>query len=231
VKLFKSPLTLNKHFGPTMKSRTTPFPGAAYQISRSAHTDVPEPDFTDYRRDSTMNATILNTETADSRRAFTYTVIAGLGVMTASTCKQLIHDTLNFVSASADVLAVSKVEIELGAIPQGKNVTIKWRGKPLFVRHRTPAEIAAEQAVTLDMLRDPELDTERCKNDNYLIVLGVCTHLGCVPISNAGHFGGYYCPCHGSHYDSSGRIREGPAPLNLEIPEHEYVSETLLTVG
>merc|ERR1712165_524481 len=115
-------------------------------------------------------------------------------------------------------------------IPPGKNVTMKWRGKPLFVRHRTPEEIATEKAVSLDSLRDPQTDEERVKNDKFLILIGVCTHLGCVPIANAGDFGGYYCPCHGSHYDASGRIRKGPAPLNLEVPYYEF-KEDVVVVG
>lgn len=101
----------------------------------------------------------------------------------------------------------------------------------MFIRHRTEQEIAAEQAVAVSTLRDPQHDNERVQNPKFLVVLGVCTHLGCVPIANAGDFGGYYCPCHGSHYDASGRIRKGPAPLNLEVPEYTYPSEDLLVVG
>lgn len=103
-------------------------------------------------------------------------------------------------------------------------------GKPLFIRHRTAAEIANEQSVAVNSLRDPQHDNERVKDPQWLVVLGVCTHLGCVPIANAGDFGGYYCPCHGSHYDASGRIRKGPAPLNLEVPEYVFQDE-LLVVG
>ena len=99
----------------------------------------------------------------------------------------------------------------------GKNMTFKWRGKPLFIRHRTAAEIEAEVSIDPNSLRDPQSDAERVKDPEWLVILGVCTHLGCVPIANAGEFGGYYCPCHGSHYDASGRIRKGPAPLNLEV--------------
>ena len=135
------------------------------------------------------------------------------------------------MSASADVLAVAKVEVDLTAIPVGKNATIKWRGKPLFVRHRSQEEIDQVRAVAIDSLRDPEMDEDRVTNPNYLVLLGVCTHLGCVPIANAGDFGGYYCPCHGSHYDASGRIRKGPAPLNLEVPYYEFTSETTMVVG
>lgn len=135
------------------------------------------------------------------------------------------------MSASADVLALAKIEIKLSDIPEGKSVTFKWRGKPLFVRHRTGAEISTEKSVNLGELRDPQPDDARCKNPEWLVVLGVCTHLGCVPIANAGDFGGYYCPCHGSHYDASGRIRKGPAPLNLEVPEYSFPEDNLLVVG
>lgn len=122
------------------------------------------------------------------------------------------------MSASADVLAMAKVEVDLNTIPEGKNVIIKWRGKPVFIRHRTEAEIEEANTVSVQSLRDPEADADRVKRPEWLVMLGVCTHLGCVPIGEAGDYGGWFCPCHGSHYDISGRIRKGPAPLNLEIP-------------
>ncbi|RWS23372.1 cytochrome b-c1 complex subunit Rieske-like protein, partial [Leptotrombidium deliense] len=109
-------------------------------------------------------------------------------------------------------------------------VIVKWRGKPLFIRHRTAAEIAKEKAVDVSTLRHPEADEQRVKQDKWLVVIGVCTHLGCVPIANSGDYGGYFCPCHGSHYDASGRIRKGPAPLNLEVPPHEF-QDNILVVG
>ena len=126
---------------------------------------------------------------------------------------------------------MAKIEVKLGDIPEGKSVTFKWRGKPLFIRHRTPEEIATERGIALSTLRDPQQDEERTKRPEWLVVLGVCTHLGCVPIANSGDFGGYYCPCHGSHYDASGRIRKGPAPLNLEVPEYIFADDTTLVVG
>lgn len=135
------------------------------------------------------------------------------------------------MSASADVLALAKIEIKLAEIPEGKSVTFKWRGKPLFIRHRTGEEISTEQSVAPSTLRDPQTDAERVQKAEWLVVIGVCTHLGCVPIANAGDFGGYYCPCHGSHYDASGRIRKGPAPLNLEVPPYVFPDEGLLIVG
>lgn len=113
-----------------------------------------------------------------------------------------------------------------------KNVIfVLFTGKPLFIKHRTSEEISREQAVPVSTLRDPEPDANRTKNPEWLVVIGVCTHLGCVPIANAGDFGGYYCPCHGSHYDASGRIRKGPAPLNLEVPPYEFPDDSTLIVG
>ena len=158
-------------------------------------------------------------------------MVAGLGVAATHAGKNAALDFLSSMSASADVLAIAKVEVDLTAIPPGKNATIKWRGKPLFVRHRTQEEIDQVRAVAIEGLRDPELDEDRVTHPNYLVLLGVCTHLGCVPIANSGDFGGYYCPCHGSHYDASGRIRKGPAPWNLEVPPYHFSTETTLVVG
>lgn len=145
--------------------------------------------------------------------------------------KAVVTQFITSMSASADVLAMAKIEVKLSDIPEGKSVTFKWRGKPLFIRHRTAEEIATEQGVAPSTLRDPQTDQERTKRPEWLVVLGVCTHLGCVPIANSGDFGGYYCPCHGSHYDASGRIRKGPAPLNLEVPEYSFPDDGTLIVG
>ncbi|KAL8745510.1 MAG: hypothetical protein Q9190_002362 [Brigantiaea leucoxantha] len=143
------------------------------------------------------------------------------------------------MSASADVLAQAKVEIALEAIPEGKNtswsiemrlmkrtqVIIKWRGKPVFIRHRTESEIQEAENTNWETLRDPQPDSDRVKKPEWLIMLG------CVPIGEAGDFGGWFCPCHGSHYDISGRARRGPAPLNLEIPEYEFPEEGKVVIG
>lgn len=160
---------------------------------------------------------------------FCFCIAAG-SVAAAYGAKTIVTQFVSTMSATADVLALAKIEIKLADIPEGKSVTFKWRGKPLFVRHRSANEISAEASVNLSNLRDPQHDNERVKDPSWLVVLGVCTHLGCVPIANAGDFGGYYCPCHGSHYDASGRIRKGPAPLNLEVPPHVF-NEGLLVVG
>lgn len=158
-------------------------------------------------------------------------LILGSAVAAAYSAKSIVTAFISSMSASADVLALAKIEIKLAEIPEGKSVTFKWRGKPLFIRHRTGEEISTEQSVAPSTLRDPQADSDRVQKAEWLVVIGVCTHLGCVPIANAGDFGGYYCPCHGSHYDASGRIRKGPAPLNLEVPPYVFPDEGLLIVG
>ena len=125
------------------------------------------------------------------------------------------------------MLALASVEVDLGNIPLSETVTVKWRGKPVFIRHRNEDQIA-ECAETPAGLRDPQSDADRAQDPKWLVLLGICTHLGCVPMSNAGDYGGWYCPCHGSHYDGSGRIRRGPAPLNLEIPPYKITDDKLV---
>ena len=132
------------------------------------------------------------------------------------------------MSASADVLALASAEFDTSAIAEGTTLTVKWRGKPVFIRHRTDAEVANEASVDMSSLRDQQADSERTQREKWLIVLGICTHLGCVPISGAGNYGGWFCLCHGSHYDVSGRIRKGPAPSNLEIPPYKFDGEKLI---
>ncbi|VEN41919.1 unnamed protein product [Callosobruchus maculatus] len=205
-------------------------PAVSSQV-RWAHTDIQVPNWDNYRRDSTKRTDVKNLDTEDTRKNFTYLMAGALTVGSAYAAKSVVTQFVSSMSASADVLAMAKIEIKLSDIPEGKSVTFKWRGKPLFIRHRTADEIKQEQAVAVASLRDPQHDNDRVKNPEWLVVLGVCTHLGCVPIANAGDFGGYYCPCHGSHYDASGRIRKGPAPLNLEVPHYEFPNEGLLVVG
>merc|ERR1712137_1003368 len=127
--------------------------------------------------------------------------------------------------------ALSSLEVELANLAPGNALAVKWRGKPVFIRRRTAEEIEAAVAVDVAGLRDPQTDAERATKSDVLVVLGVCTHLGCVPLGEAGDFGGWFCPCHGSHYDTSGRIRKGPAPLNLEVPKHKYLTDSLLLLG
>ena len=145
---------------------------------------------------------------------------------------------INQMSPAADTLALSTTEIDLSAIEPGQAIKATFRKQPLFVRNLTPKEIAEADAVPLSDLRDPQTLEERTKTGktNWLITLGVCTHLGCVPLGagegeNKGPFGGYFCPCHGSAYDTAGRIRSGPAPQNLHVPEYAFTSDTVVTVG
>ncbi|XP_013201216.1 cytochrome b-c1 complex subunit Rieske, mitochondrial [Amyelois transitella] len=211
---------------PTSKSSGTFQPAQV----RFAHTDISYPDFTPYRRKEVQDPTVRSNESADQRHSFTYLIAGAGGVAGAYAAKSVVTQFVSSMSAAADVLALAKIEIKMSDIPEGKSMTFKWRGKPLFVRHRTDNEISTEKAVPVDSLRDPESDDQRTQDPKWLVVIGVCTHLGCVPIANAGDFGGYYCPCHGSHYDASGRIRKGPAPLNLEVPPHSF-GEGVLVVG
>ncbi|KAL4630296.1 cytochrome b-c1 complex subunit Rieske, mitochondrial [Arapaima gigas] len=198
---------------------------------RFAHTDIKVPDFSDYRRISVLDPKKSSQDSDNSRKAFSYLITGAAAVVSVYAAKTAVTQFVSSMSASADVLALSKIEIKLNEIPEGKNMTFKWRGKPLFVRHRTEEEITAEAAVNLAELRDPQHDKDRVMNPKWVIVIGVCTHLGCVPIANAGDYGGYYCPCHGSHYDASGRIRKGPAPLNLEVPYYEFPDDETVVVG
>ncbi|XP_063802098.1 cytochrome b-c1 complex subunit Rieske, mitochondrial [Pseudophryne corroboree] len=198
---------------------------------RFLHSDVTVPDFSDYRRADVADSKKSSQPSDNSRKGFSYLVTGVATVATAYVAKNVVTQFVSSMSASADVLAMSKIEVKLSDIPEGKNMCFKWRGKPLFIRHRTPKEIEQEAQVVLSELRDPQHDLDRVKKPEWAIMIGVCTHLGCVPIANAGDFGGYYCPCHGSHYDASGRIRKGPAPLNLEIPYYEFPSDDLVIVG
>ncbi|MCK5165912.1 MAG: ubiquinol-cytochrome c reductase iron-sulfur subunit [Rhodospirillaceae bacterium] len=140
------------------------------------------------------------------------------------------------INPAKDVLALSSTEVDLSAIEEGQAITVMWRGKPVFIRHRTEDDIASAASVDLSELRDPETDKERVKKPKWLIAIGICTHLGCIPSGQKlgdkkGDFGGWFCPCHGSHYDTSGRIRKGPAPFNLPVPEHAFTDETSILIG
>jgi len=198
---------------------------------RLAHTDIRVPDFSAYRKSATVSPIKKADDTEASRKTFAYVTAATGFMLTTYAAKSTVHMFIKSMSATADVLAMASIEVNLNDIPEGKSVTFKWRGKPLFIRHRNATEIQKEAAVDPSTLRDPQHDSARVQKPQWLIVIGVCTHLGCVPIANAGDFGGYYCPCHGSHYDASGRIRKGPAPLNLEIPPYEFKEDGLVVVG
>ena len=136
------------------------------------------------------------------------------------------------MNPSKDVLALSSIEVDLTKIPVGTSAVFLWRGNPVFVRHRTAEEIAEAQADdNAEDLIHPEADADRVQRPEWLVMSGVCTHLGCVPLDQKGEFGGWFCPCHGSHYDISGRIRKGPAPENLPIVEYAFVSDSLIQIG
>ena len=164
----------------------------------------------------------------ETRRDFLYLAtgaVAGLGALVATW--PLIHQ----MNPARDVLALASTEVDLSAIEVGQSITVVWRGKPVFVRRRTAQEIAEAEAVPLDELRDPQSDAERVQIPEWLIMVGVCTHLGCIPLGDSGDFGGWYCPCHASHYDTSGRVRKGPAPQNLIIPDYVFLDDTTVKIG
>lgn len=146
----------------------------------------------------------------------------------------------------ASTLALATIDVDVSAIAEGMSVTAKWRGKPVFIRNRTEAEIEAARATAMGELKDPLARNDNLASDqeatdvarsagegleNWIVMIGSCTHLGCVPLGQAGDFGGWFCPCHGSHYDTAGRIRTGPAPENLHIPPYEFISETTIRIG
>ncbi len=169
------------------------------------------------------------------RRDFIYIAATGAaGVGAAAALVPLISQ----MSPSADVLAEASTEIDISAIQPGQAIKAVFRKQPLFVRNLTPKEIAEADAVPVASLRDPQTLEQRTKpgKTNWLITMGVCTHLGCVPLGtaegeNKGEFGGYFCPCHGSQYDTAARIRKGPAPRNLEVPPYEFTSDTVVKIG
>ena len=165
-----------------------------------------------------------------SRRDFLYVATGSVAAVGAATAVWPFIDQMN---PAADTLAMATTEVDLSAVAEGQQIVITWQGKPVFVRHRTAAEIEEARAVPMSDLKDPETDQARVKegHDQYLVMVALCTHLGCVPVGDAGEFGGWFCPCHGSEYDTSGRIRKGPAPQNLAIPTYSFVSDTRIKVG
>jgi len=167
----------------------------------------------------------------ESGREFTYLLLGGTRFVYASAIRLGVIQFVSSMSASKDVLALASAEFGLDEISEGQTITVKWRGKPVFIKRRTPEMIAAEDAVNIAELRDQETDAVRVQNPEWLVVMAICTHLGCVPISGAGDYGGWFCPCHGSHYDGSGRIRKGPAPLNLEIPPYKFEGDSKVVLG
>ena len=168
-----------------------------------------------------------------TRRDFMNLLTTSVAVFGTAAVAWPIISSLN---PSQDVLALASTEVDISHIEVGQAITVKWRGKPVFIRHRTPEEIKAAEDVNLSNLRDPQADDKRVQKPEWLIVVGVCTHLGCVPQGQKpseprGQFGGWFCPCHGSEYDTSGRIRRGPAPLNLAVPVYTFETDTLVKIG
>jgi len=177
-----------------------------------------------------------------SRRDFLYYATGGAGVVVAGAAIWPLVDQMN---PSADVLALSSIRVDISSVEPGTQLTVKWLGKPVFIRRRLPEEIEEARAVEINELPDPlaenanlpsnadAADINRSLDEagEWLVMMGVCTHLGCVPLGDAGEFGGWFCPCHGSHYDTAGRIRKGPAPTNLPVPVALFVDETTIQLG
>jgi len=170
-----------------------------------------------------------------TKRAWHYMLVGTSAAIGVTGGRMYLYRFMQSWSAAKDVLAQGTTEADITQIPLGTTATIKWRGSPVFVSHRTEACIAAADNCDWESLRDPESDDERCKQKEWLVIMGVCTHFGCVPLPGQGDFavggGGYFCPCHGSHYDTSGRIRKGPAPSNLPVPTYSFPSEGTLLIG
>ncbi len=169
----------------------------------------------------------------DTRRDFliwTTSAVSAFGIGIAA------WPFIDQMNPAADTLALASTEVDLSPIEEGQSITVVWRGKPVFIRHRTKAEIDEAQKVSLDDLRHKESDEDRAQKPEWLVMVGVCTHLGCIPLGQSGtdekgEFGGWFCPCHGSHYDTSGRIRKGPAPDNLLIPPYEFIDDMVIKIG
>ena len=167
-------------------------------------------------------------EETTERRDFLFTASYALGAVGVGAAMWPLIDQMN---PDASVKALATTEVDISNIELGKTITVLWRGKPVFIRRRTQEEIIKAQNVNLKELKDPQEDEDRVKKSEWLIMTGVCTHLGCIPLGDKGDFGGWFCPCHGSHYDTSGRIRKGPAPTNLEIPKYEFVDNNTIKIG
>ena len=163
-----------------------------------------------------------------NRRDFIFTASYALGAVGVGAAVWPLIDQMN---PDASVKALASTEVDITGVEKGQSITVLWRGKPVFIRRRTEEEIAKAKQVNLKELKHPETDEERAKNPEWLVMLGVCTHLGCVPLGDKGEYGGWFCPCHGSHYDTSGRIRKGPAPTNMEVPKYEFVNSNTIKIG
>ena len=163
-----------------------------------------------------------------TRRNFLFISTAAFSAAGAASIALPLISQMN---PDASVKALASTEVDVSTVVPGQSITVLWRGKPVFIRRRTSNEIIEAQKVNVDDLKDPESDADRVQNPEWLIMVGICTHLGCIPLGQKGDFNGWFCPCHGSHYDTSGRIRKGPAPKNLEIPEYVFLNENLIKIG
>ena len=178
-------------------------------------------------------ATPAQAGSGETRRDFLYLAAGAMGVVGAGSA---VWPLISSMNPSAEVLALASTEVDLSPIEVGQRITVTWRGNPVFIDHRTQEQIQEAEDVPLDDLPDPQADDARVEQPEWLVVVGVCTHLGCVPLGqkagqSRGEFGGWFCPCHGSHYDTSGRIRKGPAPLNLPVPPYEFTGDTSIVIG
>ena len=172
-------------------------------------------------------------KTDGRRRNFLYLATGGFAAVGGAAALWPFIDSMN---PSADTLALSTTDVDISSIEVGQAITVNWRGMPVFIRRRTQAEITEAEQVDIAALPDPEIDQDRVQQPEWLILIGVCTHLGCVPVGQKsteprGEYGGWFCPCHGSHYDTSGRIRKGPAPLNLEVPAYVFLDDHTIRIG
>tara|TARA_Y100000996_G_scaffold307026_1_gene243843 strand:- start:1459 stop:2112 length:654 start_codon:yes stop_codon:yes gene_type:complete len=168
-----------------------------------------------------------------NRRDFLYISSITVGGLGAAS---FIWPFLKSMNPAQDTLALGSTEVDISNIEVGQSVTVKWRGKPVFIRRRTISEIQEAREVNIESLRDPAQDSERVKQDEWLVLVGVCTHLGCVPLGQKmadtkGEYNGWFCPCHGSHYDTAGRIRKGPAPTNLPVPPYSFINDNTIKIG
>jgi ubiquinol-cytochrome c reductase iron-sulfur subunit len=169
----------------------------------------------------------------ETRRDFLVYAASALGAVGAATA---VWPFIHSMNPAADTLALASTEVDIASVTEGQAITVTWRGKPVFIRHRTASEIETAQKVDIKELRDPQTDAQRVQKAEWLIMVGVCTHLGCIPLGQKatdpkGEFNGWFCPCHGSQYDTSGRIRKGPAPLNLAVPTYSFLTDTSVRIG
>ena len=169
-----------------------------------------------------------NSGKKSNRRDFLFTATYSIGAVGIGATIWPFIDQMN---PDKSVEALASTEVNISSVEPGKSITVLWRGKPVFIKRRTNEEIAEARNVKMEDLKDPQKDEDRAKNPEWLVMLGVCTHLGCVPLNDKGDYNGWFCPCHGSHYDTSGRIRKGPAPTNMAIPPHEFLDNNKIKIG